>query len=183
VRFAPLNQMAMDAWFERSGLEIEDAERSWIETFAAGSPGMAELAARYGFAQWGMNLRPLLAQAEQGQFPADLGATLAGLVDEFAESWVKDHKNASKDAANKDGAAHVLSVLAAWARRHMRDTAESHAGGGEEADIERWTTYIDIIREAETMLMSNVNAKLVFEHLAAQFTLAGRGSTTTLPVA
>ena len=156
---------------------------------------MAELVARYGFARWGMNLRPVLAHAEQGHFPADLGATLAGLVDEFAESWVKDHKNASKDAANKDGAAHVLSLLAAWApfsldsgtkawaRRHMRDTAESHAGGGEEADIERWTTYIDIIREAESMLMSNVNAKLVFEHLAAQFTLAGRGRTTTLPVA
>jgi hypothetical protein len=125
----------------------------------------------------------LLAQAEHGQFPADLGATLAGFVDEFAEAWVKAHRNASKDAANKDGAAHVLAVLAAWARRRMRDTAGSHADGGEEADIERWAGFIDIIREAESMLMSNVNAKLVFEHLAAQFTLAGRGSSSALPVA
>ena len=43
----------------------------------------------------------------------DRGTTL---VEEFATAWVKANRNASKDSANKDGARHLLSLLAAYAR-------------------------------------------------------------------
>jgi hypothetical protein len=116
-----------------------------------------------------MTLDPMLQELEQGRFPAELGQTLAQFVEDFAVAWVKDtdHPNASKDAANKDGARHVLTLLAGHARRRLTDRVEQGA------DPDPWPEMIDLISSAERELYGNVNLKLVLENLVVQWNHAG----------
>ena len=122
VRFMRLDAQSMREWFKRatakdSELGIRNSELlSWIEHFADGSPGAAQLAIEYGFFEWQKSLNPMLAELERGKFPVAMGETLAVLIDAFAVAWVKSHKNASKDSANKDGAKHMFSLLAIFDR-------------------------------------------------------------------
>ena len=108
-------------------------------------------------------------ELEQGRYPAELGQTLAQFVEEFAVAWVKDpdHPNASKDAANKDGARHVLTILAGHARRRLTEGVER---GG---NTDPWPEVIDLISSAERQLYTNVNLKLVLENLVVQWAQAG----------
>ena len=92
-----------------------------------------------------------------------MGAMLGELADTFAQAWVKNHKNASKDAANKDATRHLFSLLAAHARRHL---------GAVNDDAERWMAAIDLLADAERQLDSNVNMKLVLESLSVQWNQA-----------
>jgi DNA polymerase-3 subunit delta' len=163
VRFFPLGAQDMDAWFDRSDLDLDPPQRAWITRFCQGSPGLAELAARYGFYRWQLALDPMLRELDEGRFPAEMGQTLAAQVEEFALAWVKAHRNASKDAANKDGARCVLSMLAAHARRHLTDQV---AAG---RDPRPWPRVIDLIAEAEDLMAGNVNLKLALENLVVQW--------------
>jgi DNA polymerase-3 subunit delta' len=163
VRFGSLDKSAMGAWFERSGPKVDADERAWIEQFCQGSPGLARLAADYGFHEWAKTLAPMLRRLDHGEFPATMGQTLAEQVESFASDWVKTHRNASKDAANKDGAGHVLALLAAHARRRLN---ESCARGEEPQQA---LAMIDRLREAERQLASNVNLKHVLENLVVQW--------------
>jgi len=169
VQFTALDAKAMDTWFERSGLDLNMHERAWIDQFCHGSPGLALVAARFGFHQWQMTLDPMLQELEQGRFPAEMGQTLAQFVEDFAVAWVKDpdHPNASKDAANKDGARHVLTLLAGHARRRLIDCVEQGV------DPDPWPEVIDLISSAERYLYTNVNLKLVLENLVVQWNHAG----------
>lgn len=169
VPFYPLDEGAMEAWVERE-VKREDSPLAslskdalnWVMEFAAGSPGLAVMAAENDLAGWRQTLIPMLRELDQGKFPADLGETLGGLIDAFATNWVKKHDNASKDMANKDGAAWVFMLLAAHARQRLHQAVER----GEDPD--RWLTAIDRLREAEGDLHANVNLKLVMEGLAVQ---------------
>ena len=174
VRFGRLDEEAMTRWFRQAGFEraIDDEERNWITRFAEGAPGIAVLAADYGFHGWEQTLAPMLRQLGAGEYPAELGETLAGLVEAFAQAWVKAHDNASKDAANKDGARHVLSLLGAHARRRIVQACET----GDDATA--WLDMIDRLRDAEAHLASNVNLKLVMENLAVQW---GAEAVSSLP--
>jgi hypothetical protein len=165
VQFGSLDAGAMDAWFERSGLDLAPPQRAWIERFCHGSPGLAEVAAKYGFHHWQVTLDPMLQELEQGRFPAEMGQTLAQFVEDFAVAWVKDpdHPNASKDAANKDGARHVLTLLAGHARRCLTGRVEQGV------DPDPWPEVIDLLSGAERELFSNVNLKLVLENLVVQW--------------
>jgi DNA polymerase-3 subunit delta' len=165
VRFARLDEAAMGRWFAQRGLALDKPERAWIETFAEGSPGEALRAAEYGFFAWQTTLAPMLAAVSQGRFPPEMGAAMAEMIEQFAQAWVKKHKSASKDAANKDGASHVFSLLAAHARRELRRAVES----GEAEAAERAAAAIDLIRAAETHLDSNVNPRLAMDNLVAQW--------------
>lgn len=169
VGFLPLDANAMDAWLQRevkregsplAGLSKEAL--NWVLEFGTGSPGLALMAARDDLVNWRQQLVPMLRELDQGAFPADLGETLGKLTDDFATDWVKQHENASKDLANKDGAARVFMLLGAHARNRLHQSVER----GE--DPERWLSAIDRIREAEWELNSNVNLKLVMENLVAQ---------------
>ena len=163
VRFGRLDEAAMRAWFERSGLKLDDEPRAWIEQFCEGSPGLAQLAVDYGFYEWGQTLAPMLRQLDRGEYPAAMGPTLAEMVEAFASAWVKAHRNASKEAANKDGAGHVFTLLAAHARRRLR---ESCARGD---DPQTALIMIERVRDAEAQLTSNVNLKHVLENLVVQW--------------
>lgn len=163
VRFNRLDAPAMDAWFMQSDLKLKKPERDWIERFAGGSPGLATLAAEYGFHGWWTTIEPMLRDLERGVYPAALGESLASQIDDFAVAWVKQKQNASKDAANKDGAQHMLTILADFARHRLIETAHRHV------DTDRWHEVIDLIRDAERELRSNVNLKLVLENLVVQW--------------
>jgi hypothetical protein len=163
VQFGLLDAEAMQRWLDDSGLELAPDERAWIERFAAGAPGVAQLAAAYGFHRWQQALEPMIDELQRGGFPVAMGPTMAEFIDEFATAWVKENRNASKDAANKDGARHLLALLAS----HARDKLGQACAAG--ADPAPWLGAIDVLREAEQALEANVNLKQVMEHLAAQW--------------
>jgi DNA polymerase-3 subunit delta' len=167
VRFSLLDDESMAAWFKRNKIEGAADERRWLERFAAGSPGMAQLAAKYGFYQWQQTLEPMLKEASRGAFPPALGETLGRLVEEFAQAWVKAHKNASKDAANKDGVRHMLALLSRYAREQLLDAGE------DSEQAEDAMRVISLLREAGQQVERNVNIKLMFHNLAAQWVERG----------
>jgi DNA polymerase-3 subunit delta' len=164
ARFDRLPPEAMRRWLESADLpDVDEAALRWIDRFCDGSPGMATLAAAYGFHRWQQQLEPLLADLERGRFPAAMAETLAALVEEFAAAWVRDHRNASKDSANKDGVRYVLGILAAHARSRLRTAC----GSGDDAAT--WARAIDLIRETEGLIERNVNVKLALADLVAQW--------------
>lgn len=171
VRLSPLDEAAMNDWLDHSGLDCGEDERAWIMRNCQGSPGLAMLATKYGFAHWQRELDPMLAELASGRFPAEMGQTLAQLVEDFAKAWVDNHENASKDAANRDGLRHLLSLLAAHARNALRAACEGEGDG----DYDHWLQVIDEIRNAERQGEANVNLKQVLENLVVQWAQAFAG--------
>ena len=165
VRFSPLGDQSMKQWLTTFAKEHPEAAKHGSEllAFATGSPGLGQLALEYGFIEWQKALDPMLRDLEAGKFPIAMGDTLSTLIDEFAQSWVKQHKNASKDAANKDGARHMLSFLASHARRQLK------AACVRSEDPFKWLAVIDLINQAQRELESNVNMKLLLENLVVQW--------------
>ncbi len=167
LHFRPLDDTAMAQWFDQSGVDVTGAERQWINEFCDGSPGVASLAAEYGFYRWHTTLAPMLEDLAAGRFPAEMGATLAALVEGFAVEWVKRHENASKDAANKDGIRFLLSILAAHANRQLTESVER----GDDCDSA--LKAIDLIAEAEAQVWANINLKVLLENLVVQWARVG----------
>jgi DNA polymerase-3 subunit delta' len=163
VRFRLLDEASMRTWLERAELEVGEEEARWIEQFSDGSPGTAALAAEYGFFRWQQAIGPMLQLLAEGRYPAALGETLAALADEFATTWVKNNTNASKDAANKAAARHLLRLLASHARREL---AARCADGD---DPSSWLAAIALLQDAEQSLEANVSLKHVFENLVVQW--------------
>ncbi len=167
VKFTALDDASMAAWFDRGSLQVPPAQRRWLEGFAAGSPGLATLAAGYGFFEWQQSLDPMLAQLSRGVYPSGMGEALGLMVEEFAQAWVKKNRNASKDAANKDGVRHMLTLLAHNARRELHAAIERDDEDGEAA--EHAIRVIALLREAGEQVDRNVNVKLMFHNLVAQW--------------
>ncbi len=197
VRFSRLDDKTMQAWWKaelsreraaapgadegRKKKEVFDpkkvaaADVKWSLEFADGSPGAALLAMEYGFHNWHKTLEPMLHELDRGVFPVAMGDALGAKVEEFAVAWVARHgkDSTSKDAANKDGSRHALSLLGAHARKRLAETA----GKASQAEAaERWATSIDLLRECEGQIDSNVNQKLAMENLVAQWTAALTGA-------
>ncbi len=168
IRFGPLDDDALQEWFNRSGLEVDGEERRWIERFCDGSPGIAKLGVDYGFCAWHRTLAPMLGRLDRGEFPASMGALMAELIEAFATTWVKRNKNASKDAANKAGARHMFSLLAS----HVRQGLVVSCDGGE--DPSHFIGVVDLLQQAERQLASNVNLKQLLENLVVQWACAAR---------
>lgn len=163
VAFAPLDDASMREWIardkERSAVGQE--QREWLTRFADGAPGRYELAQTMGLFGWSRDLAPRLDAADKGSFDPDLGKAMSDLVEQFAQDWVSAHDNASKDAANKDGARHMFALLAHRAQEHLRSaTSDPHA--------ERALRTIDLVGDAERNINANVNMKFAFEDLAAR---------------
>ncbi len=166
VRFGRLDEDSMRQWLSQARLEVSKDDAQWITDFADGAPGIATLAAEYGFASWQATLAPMLRSLEAGHFPHAMASTLVDLIEQYARQWVSSDQNRSKDAANKDGFSHALSLLSAHARRQLQQCAER----GDDPSL--WLAAIRHMREAERQVHSNVNYKLVLENLIAQWSHA-----------
>ena len=134
-----------------------------MESFAEGAPGVALLAAEFGLFDWHRALTPQLARLDRGEYVAELGKLLSDLPGEYADAWVKSRPNASKDAANKDGARYVFSLIASYARRRLEAACEH------EVDAEAYATLIDLLRDAERQLETNVTLRHVMDNLVVQW--------------
>lgn len=163
MRFQLLEDRAMEQWLKRAELEAGANELVWIRSFCAGSPGLAQLAAEYKLYEWQQILDPMIASLERGQPATELGSTLADLVERFAVAWVKAHTNASKEAANRDGAARLLWLLASIAQQRI------HAAVQEGESCDAWLQLVDALAFTEREIDSNVNMKHALESLAIEW--------------
>lgn len=163
IAFAPLSDEDINAWLDRAAPDLDTDTRAWVLRFAQGSPGRAQLALDTGIPAWATKLDPVLDALESGRFEADAGAVMARLINEWAESWVKAHANASKEAANHAAAAHLFSIISDRARLRLRRSIDRNPH-----DTEPALQTIDAIAHAQRRLDANANMGLALDLLAAQ---------------
>jgi DNA polymerase-3 subunit delta' len=174
VGFVPLPEADMQAWLarreSRGGRPIDPSTAPWLLRFAAGSPGLAELAIEHGLDAWETALRPMLADAAAGRFPAGMAQKMAELIDERAAADVKRNPDASKDAANKAWARRMLGYVGEDLRTRLRAATKGKTAEAAEADplCQRLLGAIDALGAAEGHLASNVQVPMLLENLAAQ---------------
>ena len=188
VAFGPLGEDVVEQWIRGQGKptglvesvgesefvpapEMSDKKRGWLVQFAGGSIGQAQLAIDFDLFQWAKQVLPGVLQMTQGVYPAELGAVMATLIDEFAVSWVEAHKNASKDAANRMAAGLMWRMITQYARHHIREQAGQCPNDDPtigDIRLEPWLGVIDAIGAAEATLKSNVNIGLVADQLVSE---------------
>jgi DNA polymerase-3 subunit delta' len=161
VAFVPLAVSILEADLSAAAPKLTAAERGWLIEFADGSLGRARLAVDYGLTEWAATLHGALDEMARGRLPVELGRQIQQWIDAFATRWVDQHDNASKDAANKLGAALVWSMLARQARTRLAQALASPAP----AAAQPWLAMIDALTDAERELGANVNLGLVCDHL------------------
>lgn len=167
VVFRALDDASMDQWLRRSGLEVSGEERAWLLWYAAGCPGKALEAAQTGLYGWMESLESPLEQVESGRFSATLGATMAGLIEEWAKAWVDGHENASKEAANLVATRHMLGIIAERARRRLRECAAVDPQA-----VERSLQTLDATMDAERHISAHVPIGPAMDDLAARLARA-----------
>jgi DNA polymerase-3 subunit delta' len=155
--FAALDESSMEAWLVRSGLATPPGMRPWVLSYAGGSPGVAQTILQAGLHQWHQTLGPMLAGLDRGQFPGELGGTMAKLVDERAAAEADASASASKDAANRAWAKRLLGYVAHHYRERLRERPD-----------ERAAAAVDLLADAERQIDANVRYGDVLENLSAQ---------------
>ncbi len=176
VRFGTLEEAEMRAWMKRRPISPSSAdEEAWLLRFAAGSPGLLQLALDNNLLVWHEALSPMLSAADQGRYSFNFGSTMHQLVDAQAAAWVKKFPDASKDAANKAWAKRLFGYLGEHYRACMTSAASgagSGSGGvggvGGGIGVGRCIVAIDAVAQAEEYLNTNVNMQFVFENLAVK---------------
>jgi len=165
VAFTPLSDDEVGVWIDRAGASTASASaHGRLVAYAGGSPGKLHLALETGIAEWHDALETMLAESERGAFSGDLGSTMKKLTDDWAVKWEKEHKGASKDAANKAAARYLFDLLAERFRASLR-AALAHDNDDAAQDA---LARIDLVADAERNIHSNVNAQIAFDNLAAQ---------------
>ena len=160
VSFSPLDGASMERWLRsRSDLGLSREDVAWLSNIGGGSPGEVVHACARGIPAWRGTLGPLLERAMRGEFEPALGATMHKLAEEWAKADVEKNPNASKETANRVAGRILLRFLAEHLRRRLREASER----GERAILDRITDAMEAVREAESMLDSNVNGLFVME--------------------
>ncbi|MEO1235276.1 MAG: DNA polymerase III subunit [Planctomycetota bacterium] len=175
--FVPLPDEVLDRFLQEYAAQLEPVERSWLVGFAQGSLGRARLVLDYGLTEWARVVLAQLEQLARGRAVPTLGADMAERINGFAEAWVKNHDNASKEAANKQAAGLMFSLVAVHARQEIDRLAATCDPAGPDAAEATLTPWLDVIAAlgvAESRLGSNVNLGLVCDGLASQIALALR---------
>lgn len=169
IAFTCLPDDAVKHWLDRRKVNWDADLREWLVGFAQGSLGRIELAAQYELDQWAQLIRPALAQMSAGRPDPTLGKQIAERIDQFAETWVKNNDNASKDAANKHAVQLMFAMIGHEARRRLSRLA-AHGDPADpeqsEARLAPWLKAVDLLHEAEQLIQRNVNLALVCDHLA-----------------
>jgi len=155
-----------------------DNERALL-AFACGSPGRAVMAQDYQLDEWANAILPGINRLMEGGEAPGLGAGIAERIDSFAKQWVDHHDNASKEAANRQAASLMASMITDHARRKLRRAAEQcdHEDvDAATATLDPWVQVIDALGEAEGYLASNVNMGIVCDHLVSRIARIGAGA-------
>ena len=181
IGFSSLEDEMVGSWLgvQPSAQAISAQQRAWVVQFARGSIGRAALSLEYRLDTWAQTVGPMIDRVAAGRPDVEMGTAMAGLVDGFAEAWVKQHKGASKEAANKAGARHMLGLVAEFCRLRLADVAAQADPGdlpGAEDAARPWLVGIELVQEAERNLESNVHLGLLLDNLAIQWSAQVRGS-------
>lgn len=181
IAFVPLPDAVLEGYLREHAARLEPVEQAWLVKYAQGSLGRAKLVLDYGLHEWARVVLSHLEHLERGRATPGLGSDLADRINGFAEAWVKNHANASKEAANKLAAGLMFSLIATHARQQLDRLAASCDPADPivaEQQLEPWLAVIDALRVAEQRLGSNVNLGLTCDGLAATIGLSLRGQAT-----
>jgi DNA polymerase-3 subunit delta' len=175
VIFHHLSDEAIERWLDRHGhTALTGPQRRAVLRFAQGSLGRALLAIAFRFDGWYETLDPMLQRTMAGHSVPELGPTMAQLVEDFAQAWVKGRANASKESANAAGVRHMLSLLGGYCHKGLTEAA-AHAAGlsPEQADqaLRPSLAGLELIHDAQQHLASHVSAALLLDNLAVQWAL------------
>ncbi|MCC6682598.1 MAG: DNA polymerase III subunit [Phycisphaeraceae bacterium] len=162
VGFDRLSDMVVATWLDEQANDLDPQQRQAVLTFAQGSLGRARLALDYDLARWVERVVPALDNLAHGRSDSQFGSDVHNFINQFAEAWVADHANASKEAANQQAVSLMWSLLAEHAARRINELA------GDAAATEPWLSAIDALEQSGQLLGSNVNLSLVCDHTAAQ---------------
>lgn len=143
--------------------------QQWLTRFAEGSLGRLELALTYDLDQWAEQILPAMDSMAKRDMQPELGQIIFQCIEAFATAWVKEHANASKEAANKQAAGLMWAMIANHARLRMNETLSRCQPGAlleNEQQLEPWLGVIDALDQTEQLISSNVNMNLACDHLA-----------------
>ncbi|MEO0513186.1 MAG: hypothetical protein AAF108_09875 [Planctomycetota bacterium] len=177
VAFTPLSAQELDAWAERPGSlperwqTLEPGGRSFLLSFASGSPGLLLEAVSAELDRWHRTIEPMLDRTLEGQVPATFGKSLTDLVNTWAETRASADKNRSKAAATARGAELAVRVIAASISGRLRHAVAR----GDRADAEHLAASLNAINTARERQGSAVALAFVMEGLVAD--LASRQAT------
>ena len=171
VVFTALPEQVVAQWIASKGsTELTEHQVQWLIRFSAGSLGRVELALNYDLYSWAKAVLPAVNQMKEDRYATLLGPQIAELINGFAERWVDEHPSASKDAANKQAAGLMWTLITQYARQKIGEAAARATPGDPiavENVMEPWIGVIEAIGEAEKNLASNVNMGLVCDALVA----------------
>ena len=170
VTFTALPEKIVGDWIAKKAPDLTEHQMQWLTRFAAGSLGRVELALQYDLYSWAKAVLPALNQMKEDRYPSLLGPQIAELINGFAERWVEEHPSASKDAANKQAAGLMWTLITQYARQKMAEAASRCVAGdpvAAEAATEPWIGVMEAVGEAERNLGSNVNMGLTCDTLVA----------------
>lgn len=172
VTFTPLDDEIVSEWVAAQDVELDDFMHNWLVSFSGGSLGRAQNAIEYNLMTWAMNVLPeVKAMREQGRYPFGLGDEMAEAQDIYAKRWVDEHENASKEAANRQAAHLMFTVITQYARQQIANAAadcDPNDPIATEAALAPWLGAIEAVQQAEAELASHLNISLISEHLVAQ---------------
>ena len=181
VVFTPLPDDVVARQIEAWDQQLSAAERTWLTGFVLGSLGRLRLSLDYRLTGWAEVVLGQLEKLTRGRAAPTLGADLAERINGFAETWVKRHDNASKEAANKLAASLMFSLIATHARQQLDRLAEAcdpADPASAEARLAPWLHVIEALRTAESRLAANVNLGLTCDGLAASLSQSLRQPAT-----
>ncbi len=160
--FGSLDVGSMGKWVDDSGYEDDESSRSWLLSWAEGSPGRYENARKHDLVQWDATLEPLLNQVDGGRFAPDLAPTMVELIDQYAEVQLAENSKGSKEAANRSGVKTLIGLLG----HHLR----ARLAGSDGTDLRnRICSTIDLLVQIEQESESHINIKQLMESLSASW--------------
>ncbi len=152
---------AMNAWMKKNASDVTGPEKEWLLEFSQGAPGVVAAARQAGLYAWHQTMLPLLQQMMKGKYILEFSAAAHQLLDTYSTTWVDDHENASKEAANRAGANWLFRIVSDVLRKQLRN-AKAHS------QIESTLVAIQLVRDAEMQLASNVQQAAALDSMGAE---------------
>jgi hypothetical protein len=163
LHMAPLDDQAMQDWFEHAG--TRDGDRPWLSMWANGAPGMAAQAEQYGLKDWHDALEPMCDRLDAGVWVPNMAESMQSWVDAWANERIQENPKASKEAMGRDGTELLLRMLASRVRKAMLRCSDA----GDVQGAARQSDLVDLLAETEHRIGSSLNRRHVFDSLVASW--------------